>query len=201
VNSKLKTRTKVADLKTEDGKEVTCDKDKVDMFNNFFSSVYTKEDLITMPAKLSVAVHKIWNEFEFSEKDVLQLLQKLNFNKSPGPDNVHPRILSECAEQLARPLYILFKASLSEGQVPQAWKEGKIVPIFKKGSRADVGNYRPVSLTSVCCKTMEKLVRNALLKHMIANGFLSDSQHGFVHGRSCTTQLLRVVDNLSEILD
>jgi len=59
----------------------------------------------------------------------------------------------------------------------------------------------PISLTPVCCKTMEKLIRDALLKHMIANGFLSDSQHGFVHGRSCTTQLLQVVDKLSELLD
>ena len=71
----------------------------------------------------------------------------------------------------------------------------------KKGSRFDVTNYRPISLTSVCCKTMEKLVREALLKLMIHNDFLSDYQHGFVRGRSCTTQMLLVVDKLSEILD
>ena len=58
-----------------------------------------------------------------------------------------------------------------------------------------------VSLTSVCCKTLEKLIRDALLNHMIVNGFLSDTQHGFVHGRSCTTQLVQVVDKLSELLD
>jgi len=66
-------------------------------------------------------------------------------------------------------------------------------PIFKKGSRSDVNNYRPISLTSVCCKPMEKLIRDALLQHMITNGFLSDSQHGFIHGRSCTTQLVFVI--------
>jgi len=95
----------------------------------------------------------------------------------------------------------LFRASLTAGKLPNAWKVATVSPIFKKGSRSDVSNYRPISLTSICCKTMEKLVREALLKHMMHNNFLSDYQHGFVRGRSCTTQMLLVVDKLSEILD
>jgi len=58
-----------------------------------------------------------------------------------------------------------------------------------------------VSLTLVCCQLLEKLVRNVLLGHMIDNGILSEYQHGFVHGRSCTTQLLKVFDKWTEILD
>jgi len=90
---------------------------------------------------------------------------------------------------------------MEHGKLPAAWKEAVVTPIFKKGARAAVNNYRPISLTSVCCKIMEKLVRNSLLQHMITNGFLSDTQHGFVKGRSCTTQLLKVVDKLSELMD
>jgi len=90
---------------------------------------------------------------------------------------------------------------MEHGKLPAAWKEAVITPIFKKGARAAVNNYRPISLTSVCCKIMEKLVRNSLLQHMITNGFLSDTQHGLVKGRSCTTQLLKVVDKLSELMD
>jgi len=66
-------------------------------------------------------------------------------------------------------------------------KLANVMPIYKKGSRSSVGNYRPVSLTSVCCKVLEKLVRNALLSHMTDNGIVSDYQHGFVYGRSATT--------------
>ena len=62
-------------------------------------------------------------------------------------------------------------------------------------------NYRPVSLTSVCCRAMEKLIRDALTKHMVDNDFLRDCQHGCVKGRSCTTQLLEVVDKLCGLLD
>jgi len=55
--------------------------------------------------------------------------------------------------------------------------------------------------TSIVCKTMEKLVRDSLLQHMTTNGFLSDTQHGFVRGRSCMTQLLHVIDTITELYD
>ena len=55
-----------------------------------------------------------------------------------------------------RPLTIIFNKSLSEGVVPDSWKEAEVVPIFKKGKGDDPGNFRPVSLTSVCGKIMEK---------------------------------------------
>mgnify|MGYP003433312545 FL=1 len=96
---------------------------------------------------------------------------------------------------------MLFKTSLREGRLPQEWRMAEVVPIFKKGARTQVGNYRPVSLTSVVCKIMERLIRKALLKHLIDNRFLAETQHGFVQGRSCTTQLLKLVDKISEILD
>ena len=125
---------------------------------------------------------------DITEPDVLNLLRKLKSDKSPGPDNLHPRVLKECAAELARPLTLLFKTSMKDGTLPQAWKEANVTPIFKKGTRSDASNYRPVSLTSVCCKILEKLVRNALLKHMLNNNYMSDCQHGFVQRHSCTTQ-------------
>ena len=66
------------------------------------------------------------------------------------------------------------------------WKEAEVRPIFKKKIRSEVGN-RPVSLTSIVCKVMEKIIRRLVLQHMIANEFLPDYHHGFVFGRSCTT--------------
>ena len=69
-----------------------------------------------------------------------------------------------------------------------------MTPIFKMGQKHLPGNYHPVSLTSVACKMMEKLVRNEVMAHMTRNNLLSSLQHGFVHGHSCTTQLLEVLD-------
>ena len=163
--------------------------------------MYATEDITSLPTQLEVTVNQKLDSVDFSQSEVLQLLKKLDANKSPGPDGIHPRVLKECASELAGPLHILFQTSLSEGSLPTAWKEARVTPIFKKGSRTDVDNYRPVSLTSVCCKVMEKLIRHAVMNHMIINGLLSDYQHGFVQGRSCTTQLLQLVDKISEIID
>jgi hypothetical protein len=154
-----------------------------------------------MPEGLKVTVQQYLNDIQFSEQEILQLLLKVNVNKSPGPDNIHPRVMKECAVELSGPLFTLFRASLNEEVLPQAWKEGNITPIFKKGSRSEASNYRPVSLTSVCCKIFEKIIRNALLHHMITNRFLSNSQHEFIKGRSCMTQLLQVIVKWTEILD
>jgi Reverse transcriptase (RNA-dependent DNA polymerase) len=141
------------------------------------------------------------NPIEITEVAVLTALKKLNPTKSPGPDGLHPRLLRECAEELAHPLAKIFQGSLNEGKLLNEWKDANVTPVFKKGTRTDALNYRPISLTSICCKVLEKIVREAILQHMTRNDFLSDSQHGFVSGRSCTTQLLRVVDKWSEVLD
>ena len=113
----------------------------------------------------------------------------------------HPKVLKECAAELAEPLTILFVTTMKEGKIPQQWKEANITPVYKKESRSEVENYRPISLTFVCCKVMERLVKNAVLNHMISSSYLSDYQHGFVQGRSCTTQKLMFVYKLTDILD
>ena len=74
--------------------------------------------------------------------------------------------------------------------LPEVWKLGKVVPIYKKGDKHNPGNYRPVSLTSVSCKVLESLIRDALMQHLTTHGLLSDAQHGFRPKRSCSTQLL-----------
>ena len=73
--------------------------------------------------------------------------------------------------------------------------------LFKKGDKSDPGNYRPVSLTSIACKMMEKLVRNQIVEHMKRNKLFSKKQFGFISGRSTTLQLLLVLDQWTEILD
>ena len=80
-----------------------------------------------------------------------------------------PKVLKECAEELAEPLTLLFKQSLEEGQLPQSWKEANVSLIFGKGSRSRISSYRPISLKSVCCKIMKKIVRRAVINHMTDN--------------------------------
>jgi len=143
--------------------------------------VFIIEDMTNLPGDIPRTTSSEFTELVIDECDVYKLLCDLKpNNKSPGPDKLHLFVLKECAAELAAPLCILFKCSLEEGVLPQMWKDGHISAIFKKGSRCRASNYRPISLTSVVCKLMERLVRNALMQHLLGNGLLSETQHGFV---------------------
>ncbi len=76
-----------------------------------------------------------------------------------------------------------------------------MTPIYKKGPRSDPGNYRPVSLTSVCCKIMESIIRDGMMEHLEKNKLIGSSQHGFLPGKSCSTNLLEFLEKVTREVD
>ena len=115
-----------------------------------------------------------------------------------GPDNIHLRILKEAANVLALQLFSLFTDSLLTGVLPAAWKQAHVTPIYKSGDRHSPASYRPISLTSIPCKILERLFKKAILDHLQRNNLISHVQHGFLPGRSCSTNLLLFMDSLTQ---
>ena len=122
-------------------------------------------------------------------------------SSAPGRDDVHPLFLKSCAQAVCFPLLLIFVRSLRSGSLPLDWKHSLVVPIFKSGSRCSPLNYRPISLTSVCCKSMERIVAGHIENYLEANGLLECGQFGFRKGRSTEDQLLLVYCEVARLVD
>jgi hypothetical protein len=134
-------------------------------------------------------------------EDILKRLNTINVNKSSGPDEIHPRVLYEARHEIAGALKILFECSLQNHEVPIDWRAGNISPIFKKGSKSDAANYRPISLTSVICKLFESIIRDHIFQYFVVNNLFSNKQYGFIKGRSTVLQLLKILDDWTYMLE
>ena len=105
------------------------------------------------------------------------------------------------ANQVADPLAVIFNESLATGNLPEDWKTAVVTPIFKHGGKEDPGNYRPVSLTSVPCKVLERILRRKICAHLTDHNLINSRQHGFLPGRSCLSNLLGFLDEVADRLD
>ena len=202
IASKTVKKEGVYDLVNEKGVLTSDDKEKCEIINRFFSSVFTKEDTNNIPDfdfnNDNISILETCN---ITLVDMEKALSNLNANKSPGPDNFHPTLLKQCSSSLSKPLKILFEQTIKEGSIPCQWKKAEVRPIFKKGDKSNPGNYRPVSLTCIVCKIFETFIKNSLTNHLIVNNILSDVQFGFVSGRNTITQLLVTINEWMSELD
>ena len=95
----------------------------------------------------------------------------------------------------------IFQQSLDSGVVPTQWKHAYVSPVFKKGSKTDPKNYRPISLTSVVCKSMENIIVSQIMKHLDKYNILTDSQFGFRTQHSCESQLFVTINDIAKAMD
>ena len=175
------------------------DAEKAEVLNNYFSSVFIKEPHFNHDSNCDSL--PTTDNVHISIDETRNYLKKINPNKSCGPDDIHPRILSECYSELSLPFCLMFMKSMEECNIPSQWKEAKVVAIYKKGDKKEAGNYRPVSLTSVPCKLLEKFIRNHLMDYMVENNLISSKQFGFVEKRSTNLQLLNVLKDWCDCLE
>ena len=200
VNSTRTTKASIPDLDKPDGTKATEDKDKAEVLNAQFSSVFTEEDTSNIPTQEDLHIESPLTDLTITTEMVKKKLGKLRTDKSCGPDGVHPLILKKLSDTLAGPLCIIFNTSLRSGAVPTIWKEGIVTAIYKKGKKSLASNYRPITLTSVVCKILEDFITNFITSHLIRNNRTDKGQHGFTIKKSTVTNLIEALNIWTEAL-
>ena len=204
IGSKSRSNNKIGPLKRDNGEVANDNKECANLLNNYFSSVFTNENLQYLPNPPQVYNGEPEDSFldlEITEQCVLNKLTNINVNKSVGPDEIHPKLLYEVRDKLVGPLCKLYKLTMELGKIPQDWKDANVMPLFKKGNRDQPQNYRPVSLTSILGKIMEGLIKDRLVYHLEKFKLINNTQHGFRNGLSCLTNLLEFLENVTGKLD
>ena len=158
------------------------------------TSTFTRSSNHSPPPPLQHAQHSsgypCMPPIEIKTAGIDKLISELYEHKACGPDGIRPIIVKRLRASISPTLQCTFSKSLAEGQVPDDWKHATVTPLHKKGNRNDPANYRPISLTCVCCKLMEHIVVSNSMRHLEANHSLNPNQHGFRKGLSCEPQLV-----------
>ena len=162
-------------------------------------SVFTPQSGNTFPQLPGTQFPKI-KPLHISENGVFMLLDRIDVSKSSGPDKLTGRLLQSLAKEITPVIHFIFTQSLCTGKLPTEWRrQANVAPIFKKGSKLQAVNYRPISLTCITCKLFEHIICKHILVHLEDHKILTDLQHGFRSGRSCETQLVTTFQDLAQM--
>jgi len=165
------------------------------VLNNYLSNVSTNDDGVLPEFDRVAPANTEFNDVMFTPANVKRVLRKLKNKVSCGLDGLPPTLFKKLAPCLAFPLSVLYNNSMSVGRLPDEWKKAVITPIAKGGIASDPCNYRPISLTSVACKVMERIIVKQLSGYLHQHGLISKQQHGFLVGKSTSTNLLETLSD------
>ena len=184
---------------TKDKRLESDNKLKAEILNNQFKSVFPSENT-NLPQEPNTNIPAM-PDIIITTEGVAKLLHDLNPNKATEPDEVPAKILQLAANELAPALSLFFLKLLITGELPLSWLRANITPIFKKGDRSLASNYRPISLTSICCKILEHIVFSNIMNHFDQYAILTDRQHGFRRKHSTESQLILTTHDLANTLN
>ncbi|XP_040066869.3 uncharacterized protein LOC120840415, partial [Ixodes scapularis] len=168
--------------------------------NSSFCFVFTQEPAGDLP-EFPYSDHPAMRDIVFNSNGVLKAIEALKLRSSAGVDGINSKILKNTKSATSVLLSHIFQQSLSSGVVPLDWKVGKIVPIPKKGPPTSSSSYRPISITSVSSKLMKHIIYSHVINFLVSVNFFHPSQHGFLKGFSCETQLALFTNDLSSSAD
>jgi hypothetical protein len=187
-------------------KQLNCANEISNHFNIFFSEAATKtaKTIIHPPQPythenkkdFAPKCNKTFFLSPLCNKEFLEIIELVTTKKSAGFDDIPCHILKHAGTYLVNPLVYIINESFTSGIFPEILKKAVIIPLFKKGDKQFVGNYRPLSILSIFSKIIEKAFANKLISFLEKFSLMTDFQHGFRKGKSTITAISSFLNEL-----
>ena len=175
------------------------DLNKENTLYSYFSSIQ-QNDNGNLPEFYNLTKHKFDN-IDLNPEIIKIFLNRLNMTHTFGTDGIPSSMLKLVSNELCRTLYIIFNSSLLSGNIPTIWKKSIITPICKKGEPSHINNYRPISITCVMCRVLERIFSKQLFFYLKSNNSLTKNQYGFISGKSTELQLTKCLKSWYNVLN
>ena len=165
--------------------------------NSFFSRF--EMDNSTELKTIISSLHPGDTTITFSREEVVRALKRTKLNTATGPDNICGRTLKHCAEQLGEVFQQLFQTSMNCSTVPRKWKHSTVIPIPKKGPTKVLNDLRPVALTSLVMKAMERIIKNFITKSV--EPMMDPLQFAYRAGRGVDDAKIFILETIHKHLE
>ena len=190
-----------------------------DTFNEYFTSINATtvlpdhENLATSQPELDILLQDFVNShippssqdkfcISLITKEIVEAdLSKIPSNKAIGLDGISVRVLKEALPAISSSLALIYNASINNGVFPAAFKIAKVLPLHKRDSIQERGNYRPISVLPILSKPLERHIASAYLQYLTSNNLLYGNQSAYRPYHSCETALLNISDNWLKAID
>ena len=169
-------------------------------FANHFSSCYTDmkyDNISPLTAKTSSSFGKII----FYKEDIMRIISFIKCSNSQSPDGIHTNFYKQSKLDISIFLMKLYNLSIETSTYPKEWRISYVHPKHKIGSRQNVKNYRPINVTAIASRIMERIIKKQLLSYLAENKLISDFQYGFLPKKSCTSCQVEFLDLVTELRD
>ncbi|MCG7882866.1 MAG: hypothetical protein JAY96_14895 [Candidatus Thiodiazotropha endolucinida] len=177
------------------------DSEKAECLNSYFSSICDLDDNNARLPVFQPITNNSLSNIVCTPDEIAELILILNPNKATGPDAISNRMLKAVAREVSIPLSIIFNRSFREGCFADIWKTSNVLPLYKKGDKSIISNYRPISLLSGVGKLQERIAHKNLYNFFHENNLLYRYQSGFLPQHSTTFQLIDIFQHICQTFD
>lgn len=198
--SQKKGSTKNINITDNQGNIIKDDKEKAELFNNFFINIGTELKNKIPKTNINFSGHnKTLNSLYLTpvtENELIIHIGSLKNNSAPGEDNISSFLIKAIHKNIIKPLLYLINLSFSSSNIPSDWKTSLVTPVYKKGDPNLLTNYRPISLINNFAKLFEKCLKTRLVDFLEKESIFYKNQFGFRKNKSTEDAVFEVVNEI-----